>query len=84
MYDVKAFMDGGTYETSNGGRTFRILFDRPGTRVDKVVFHPMYDHGNFQYDLAVLRLVSPVRDQTPITLIDRSSESRFEIKLLIN
>ena len=75
MYNIRAFMDGGSDFGRSAGRTYQFLYERPGySRVDRVIFHPMYDHYNFQYDLAVLRLETPVTTQTPIVLAAKESE----------
>ena len=36
--------------------------------VDRVIFHPMYDHNRFHYDIAVLHLATAETAATPIAL----------------
>jgi len=74
MYGVKAFMNGGARLPN--GRTFPILYQREGQDARRVIFHPMYQHNNFRYDLAIIELATPVTDQRPIQLPTADSEYR--------
>ena len=54
------------------------MWDNPAyVEVDRVVFHPLYDHNNFHYDIAVLHLTQPVTDQAPVTLPNAGGKKKF-------
>ena len=73
MYDVRVFFRGdGVIDDVS----FDTLWneDDGNHNVDRVVFHPMYEHDRFHYDIAVLHLSSPENSVTPIKLATSSRE----------
>jgi len=70
MYDIRVFFteDGflGMPTTESFDQMWSLTEGRH--RVDRVVFHPMYDHDRFHYDIAVLHLANPQNTITPISL----------------
>jgi len=67
MYDIKVFFTGnGQIDDSS----FDALWneDTGDHIVNRVVFHPMYDHRRFHYDIAVLQLATSENTVQPIRL----------------
>jgi len=67
MYEIKAvFRSDGSIKKD----TWADLWNEPNGNhdVDRVVFHPMYDHNRFHYDIAVLHLATAETTATPIKL----------------
>ncbi|KAF2361516.1 Serine proteases trypsin domain [Trinorchestia longiramus] len=66
-YSVRVFYEDSTLHASP--RTWHNLWSR-SSHVDvvAVTFHPMYDHGNFHYDIAVLTHAQPVLGRMPLAL----------------
>ena len=74
------------WDDENGGRR----------DVDRVIFHPMYDHDRYDYDIAVIHFASPFSDvdtiplancnrtYKPILVIDLYHHPFFHFELYIN
>lgn len=79
MYEVRAFFDTTSRIFKATERTFERMFARtPNYSVKRVIFHPMYDHNRFEYDIAVVELNSPIDNAiTPIALPSAGGKSHF-------
>jgi len=70
MYDIRVvFRSDGMLRDSNDDWNDLWTETIGGNHeVDRVVFHPMYDHNRFHYDIAVLHLATAETAATPINL----------------
>lgn len=70
MYDVKVYFPGnGQLGSPSDDDSYINLWNRgTGITVSSVKFHPMYDHDNFHYDIAVLQMASAPAGITAVNL----------------
>ena len=85
MYDVRVFFRGDGFVDQDD---FDDLWEEDDGNhiVDRVVFHPMYDHDKFHYDIAVLHLATPENSITPVrpATESRMLQSHLFIRILLH
>ena len=84
MYEVRVFFSGTSVLSTTVPNSYEDIWSRDGSiQVDRVVFHPLYDHNNFHFDIAVLRLRNSVSGIDPVALPQQGGES-VEIKSVVH
>jgi len=79
MYDIRAIFrgDGGIDDDNTNTLFNEATGNHP---VDRVIFHPMYDHNRFHYDIAVLHLATPETTVMPINLAEPTRKSSYDFQ----